>query len=188
MRAARNRLKLIAALAIFAALTPFEPTHLVASTDSVSKLDPVLQVRATQRTGSSRVIIRRSAVGALSNFVPLLQRTAGTSIGRQLTSISSHVAVVPNAALRLLASSPFVERISLDRDITGAMERTRITVGASAVREEFGYDGSGIGVAIIDSGITAWHDDLSDPAARKLARERILSVIDAYRAPAGAAR
>jgi serine protease AprX len=162
MGAARNRLKFIAALSILAALVPLDPTQLVASTDILTKLDPVLQVRATQWTGSSRVIIRRSAVAALSNVVPLIQRSAGAWLGRQLTSISSHVAVVPNAALRGLAASPFIERISLDRDIAGAMERTGITVGASAVREEFGYDGSGVGVAIVDSGITAWHDDLSE--------------------------
>jgi serine protease AprX len=72
------------------------------------------------------------------------------------------VAVVPNVALRGLAASPFIERISLDRDVAGAMERTGVTVGASAVQEQFGYDGAGIGVAIIDSGITAWHDDLSE--------------------------
>jgi serine protease AprX len=171
MSAARKRLKFIAALSLLAALIPVEPTHLVASTDSLAKLDPVLQVLANQGTGSSRVIIRRSAVGALSTVVPLIQRIAGAAIGRQLTGISSHVAVVPNAALRGLAASPFVERISLDRDIAGAMERTRITVGATAAREEFGYDGSGVGIAIIDSGITAWHDDLSeDGTGQRVAR------------------
>ncbi len=161
MGAARNQLKFIAALSILAALVPFDATHLVASTDISAKLDAVLQARATQQTGMSRVIIRRSAVGALSNVMPLIQRTAGAAIGRQLSSIASHVAVVPNAALRGLAASPFIERISLDRDVAGAMERTRITVGAAAVHEQYGYDGSGVGIAIIDSGITAWHDDLS---------------------------
>jgi serine protease AprX len=72
------------------------------------------------------------------------------------------VAIVPNAALERLAGSPFVEQISLDRVVVGAMERTGHTVGAAAVRDEHGYDGAGVGVAIIDSGITAWHDDLTD--------------------------
>jgi serine protease AprX len=42
------------------------------------------------------------------------------------------------------------------------MERTSSTVGAGAVRQELGYDGAGVGVAIIDSGSAAYLDDLSD--------------------------
>ena len=37
----------------------------------------------------------------------------------------------------------------------------RSTVGARAVQETLGYTGAGIGVAVIDSGITSWHDDLT---------------------------
>jgi serine protease AprX len=40
------------------------------------------------------------------------------------------------------------------------MERTGATIGATFVRQHLGYDGSGIGVAIVDSGVTSWHDDL----------------------------
>ena len=46
------------------------------------------------------------------------------------------------------------------------MERTAATIGATAVRESLGYDGSGVGVAIIDSGVTSWHDDLASGEAR----------------------
>src|SRR5439155_9519948 len=45
--------------------------------------------------------------------------------------------------------------------IAGATERTGATIGATAVRSDFGYDGTGVGVAVIDSGITPWHDDLA---------------------------
>ena len=34
------------------------------------------------------------------------------------------------------------------------------TIGATWVRENLGFDGAGVGVAIIDSGVTSWHDDL----------------------------
>jgi len=37
-------------------------------------------------------------------------------------------------------------------------------IGAAAIRQELGYDGAGIGVAIIDSGVFAAHPDLIDPA------------------------
>ena len=41
------------------------------------------------------------------------------------------------------------------------MNRVAVTVGARAVQETLGYTGAGIGVAVIDSGITTWHDDLT---------------------------
>ena len=69
---------------------------------------------------------------------------------------------MPNAALRVLAASPLVDRVSLDRVVVGAMDRTGATVGAVTARQDLGVDGAGVGVAVIDSGITSWHDDLSD--------------------------
>ena len=42
------------------------------------------------------------------------------------------------------------------------MDQTAETVGAVAARQEFDVDGAGVGVAVIDSGITAWHDDLGN--------------------------
>ena len=48
----------------------------------------------------------------------------------------------------------------MDRLILAMAERTNATIGAAAVRQTFGYDGTGVGVAVIDSGVTAWHDDL----------------------------
>ena len=47
----------------------------------------------------------------------------------------------------------------------GHSDHTATAVGAAAAREEYGYDGNGITVAVIDSGITPWHDDLADPDA-----------------------
>ncbi|OLD21006.1 MAG: hypothetical protein AUJ01_03105 [Acidobacteria bacterium 13_1_40CM_3_65_5] len=90
---------------------------------------------------------------------------------------------MPNVSLPLLAANPLVARLSLDRVIAGAMERTAATVGATAAREQFGYDGSGIGVAIIDSGVTPWHDDLSDPAAGGSQRvDRFVDFVDGRQA------
>ena len=38
------------------------------------------------------------------------------------------------------------------------------TIGSTAIRQYTGYDGYGVGVAVIDSGVTPWHDDLTDMA------------------------
>ncbi len=144
-----------------AALTPVESTHVAAFTDASSKMDAGLNARANLPTGQSRVIIRFDASVPLPRIAALVQLT-GAQLGRPLTGINAHVAVVPNALLRALASNPLVARISLDRDVVGVNERTGATVGAAAIREQLGYDGAGIGIAIVDSGITAWHDDLTD--------------------------
>ena len=155
------RTKFLAVLAVLAALTPVESTHVAAFTDASSKLDAVLNARANLPTGQSRVIIRSAAGVPLPRIAALAQFT-GAQLGRSLAGVNGYVAVVPNARLRALASNPLVARISLDREIVGVNERTGATVGAAAIREQLGYDGAGIGIAIVDSGITAWHDDLTD--------------------------
>ena len=102
-------------------------------------------------------------IGRATGIRPIA-RCGGGTLRRKLRSIRSQVMVVPNAGLPRLAASPFVERVSLDRPVAGAMEATGAAIGATAIRQSLGYDGAGIGVAIIDSGITPWHDDLTDPA------------------------
>ena len=148
-------------LLALAILTPLDATHLAASPDALRKLDRVLQARTRQLSGSSRVIVRTGPT-ASPNGIGSLIRGAGGIPGRELSTSASYVATVPNAVLRMLAASPHVERVSLDRDVVGAMERTGTTVGAVAVRQDLGFDGAGVSVAVIDSGITNWHDDLSD--------------------------
>ena len=94
---------------------------------------------------------------------------AGGALGRSLPLINAVVADVPNNALRALGGNLLIAHISLDRHVTGSMERTGATVGATAVRQELGYDGAGIGVAIIDSGIRhlARRSCATDPAAAR---------------------
>ena len=48
-----------------------------------------------------------------------------------------------------------------DRPVTATMARTTATIGAAWVRDALGYDGTGVAVAIVDSGVTSWHDDLT---------------------------
>lgn len=161
LSAALMRKRFIAALVAIAAFTPFEATHIAAFADASSKLDAVLKSRAHQHTGRSRVIVRPTAGVPVQAIGPIIHNVGG-SLGRRLPTSAGHVAVVPNSALRALAGNPFVSRVSLDREVVGVMERTAAAVGAVSARQDFGYDGAGIGVAIVDSGITAWHDDLSD--------------------------
>ena len=129
----------------------------------LAKLDPLLQPRASLLTGRSRIIIRASSAGTAGLLIPIVQ-LAGGAPGRSLPVIDGVVADVPNAALPGLAANALVGHISMDRRVAGSMERTGATVGATAVRQDLGFDGSGVGVAIIDSGSRATLDDLTDPS------------------------
>ena len=128
---------------------------------SIAKIDRLAQRRIPLLTESSRVIVQAVDLQSLASLRPIIAQ-AGGMFHRKLSLINAEVIDLPNAALSKVASSPLVAHIHLDRLVVGAMERTGATVGATAVRQELGYDGSGVGVAIIDSGVTSWHDDLTD--------------------------
>jgi len=154
-----RRLLILAAL-----LFAFASVAYAAGQDSfLPKLDPELQQRARTPQGHSRVILRLTP-GANPQLA--IQRARGT-LGRRLVSVDGQVADVPDAALDALSRLPGVSSISLDRRVQGTLERTGATVGATYVRSAFGLDGTGVGVAIVDSGVANWHDDLgSDRVTR----------------------
>ena len=84
--------------------------------------------------------------------------------------------------LRRLADHPAIQSIHYDRPTSGKMNRAAVTVGARAVQWELGYTGAGIGVAVIDSGITSWHDDLgyhgSSSQVRTMSGQRVVDFVD----------
>jgi serine protease AprX len=124
-----------------------------------ARLGPLARA-AAGRADMVRVIVRAPNSEALTQLLPTLGQQASVRVGRRLQIINAIVIEIPGTALEGLSQNPLVEEISVDRDAHGLTERTAATIGASAVRRDLGLDGSGIGVAVIDSGITGWHDDL----------------------------
>lgn len=68
---------------------------------------------------------------------------------------------VPANRLMALASDPEVAYVSPNRPLSSAADYTEATVGAN-VAQSYGLDGTGVTVAVIDSGISD-HPDLHDP-------------------------
>jgi serine protease AprX len=136
----------------------------VAAQDVSPRLGPLARA-AANRPDVTQVILRTAAPESLADVLPAIEQ-AGGRIGRRLPIINGVVLTISGNALDGLARNPLVEQVSLDRAAYGAMERTGVTIGATAIRQQLGYDGSGIGVAVIDSGVTMWHDDLDGSAGR----------------------
>jgi serine protease AprX len=124
------------------------------------KIGPLATRRASLASGTSQVIVRATDEASRPALGTAIAQAGGT-VHRALPIINGYVAEIPNAALNGLANNPFVEHVALDRVVLGTIERTGATIGSTAARQDLGYDGSGVGVAVIDSGVTAWHDDLT---------------------------
>ena len=61
---------------------------------------------------------------------------------------------MPEPALEALAEAPRCPPSGSTGRVHGTLERTGAAIGATWVRENLGVDGAGVGVAIIDSGVT----------------------------------
>src|SRR6185503_15476923 len=85
----------------------------------------------------------------------------GGSIQRKFNSINGLAAKVPAARLRELANRADVFRISPNRLVARAASLLEQETGADGVRGGMGsiggLDGSGVGIAILDSGIMSTH-------------------------------
>jgi len=130
--------------------------------NSGASLDPVLRTRARQLTGRSRVIVEYRGIADGRAVTAVRGR-----VGRKLAGGQFLIADVDNIGLSALAADPRVARVSLDRDTFTTMERTATAVGAQSARTDYGVTGRGIGIVIIDSGITGMNDDLLVDASGK---------------------
>ena len=98
----------------------------------------------------------------------------------KLDIINGVVLDVPNHVLKRLEAHPSVFRVHHNRPIATHNYRTAVTVGARTVQQYLGYTGAGIGVAVIDSGVTTWHDDLTNASAQlyPYGNQRVTKFVD----------
>jgi subtilisin family serine protease len=138
-----------------------------------AKFDGELQKRAQRHTGTTRVIIEMNAGHEAS--AEELKRLGGV-LGRKLRSINGQVADVPNSLLRWIERHPGFAKVTYDRPIAAENYRTSVTTGALAARLDFGLSGQGVGIALIDSGITSWSNDLMGAGA--YGNQRVTKFVD----------
>lgn len=113
--------------------------------------------RPGRQPGHIGVIIQSSRDDAV---VAAIGRLGGRVAG-QLKHVGAIAADLPASRLAALRGAPGVESVSLDRPMAGALDLTAAVVGAGWVYDNLALDGTGIGVAIVDSGVARSHNDLA---------------------------
>ncbi len=143
------------------------------------KLSPELRSLADgSQPGSVNVIVQQegttqqSLLGSIFNLVNVVVRLGGR-VTRSFGILGAVSARVPARSLRELASRSEVRYVSLDRTLV-AGGHVETTTGTAAVRTQTGsallgllqttttLDGSGVGIAVIDSGLDARHEVFRD--------------------------
>jgi serine protease AprX len=130
---------------------------------AASRLDRILSIRARQLTGRSRVIVEFVGAADVRSITSAHGVTARTMRGRPAL-----VADINNLDLTTLAKDPRVARVMADRPAFAMLERTATAIGVhgtSLATGDVPETGRGVGIAVIDSGVNAQHDDLWRSAA-----------------------
>ena len=115
----------------------------------------------------------RAATGAAWRQTRLIVRLNGKPLPPELQVyrrahldlIDAWVLEMPDSALNLVAQHPDVADAHFDRAVWATDYLSTRSTGADAVWQSMGYTGRNVGVAVIDSGITDWHDDLTNKIA-----------------------
>lgn len=160
-------------------------TRLPARADIVSaKSDQFLpnHLKTAKRTDWIHVILQiNSSVGESKHqqhkdFTAEEQqiRSLGGDIVQRLPLINALAVRIPAQQMAALASLPFVLHLSEDVTVHKHDDFTRTHTGANVALQQYGLDGTGITVAVLDSGIYP-HQDLNNPST---GASRILANVD----------
>ncbi len=138
----------------------------VTASADISKISPDLQPLLNDRTRTVDVIVQYNSppqtcsAGFLGALVCTVVNVAGGLVKTVFSLLNAVTATLTIGDVITTSNQSNVSYISLDRTVTGALDYSSGAVGAASAAAQYGLDGSGIGIAIIDSGIYP-HPDLA---------------------------
>ncbi|MFZ0796674.1 MAG: S8 family peptidase [Terriglobales bacterium] len=148
------------ALVVLSAI-PSSATGKPVLNSQTSKFSRDLQ-SAAGGNGMVTVIVQHRQMPTSAHLKSL--QDAGATIKSQFHTIRAVTMTVPASMLAVLANDPNVAYITPDRQMSLTAtnnEEFATAVEANVASWQFGFDGTGVGVAVIDSGIAA-HPDLNN--------------------------
>jgi serine protease AprX len=164
----RPRRRLLAAtltLALVCAAIPIGRTH-ADNPAPISKLSLALQQALNSNVSqvwqdTSRQTVRAlvQSNGPVTSSLTRAITSAGGSVVRQFTSINGVLVDLPRNRLLTIAARSDVERISADHLAQQSSSHLEVATGADRARTYGNLDGTGVGIAILDSGIMAGHSE-----------------------------
>ena len=121
--------------------------------------DPVAKVAAAGARADQQKMQLRAVTSQQAAFTRVLNGQGGKVLGATQIALNTVFAEIDASALSRLAANPNVAFIRLVRDFEKDLSETVPYIGATAV-QGMGYDGTGVRVAVLDSGIDYLHANL----------------------------
>jgi serine protease AprX len=119
------------------------------------------KLRSSAADDLVRVIIQTHGRPSSTHFNRLHKR--GGAVGRTHSAIRGYSATIPASQILDFAGDPEIERVSLDAPVQAHLDVAYKAIRAdAALLSTGGLDGSGVGVAVIDTGVQG-HVDLLRP-------------------------
>ena len=117
---------------------------------------------APPSAGASLEIYNEHIKKTTDKVLTFAPNKADFRLKRRFLSVNAIAAEVTLNGLHQLSNAPEVKFIGLDVGGQGALNEARPQVNISSVRQQYGYTGKGVEVAILDTGIDTDHGDLQD--------------------------
>ena len=145
--------------------------------DAYRKLSPDLQAALTSTTLTDSSWVKETANGRLLKLLVLSYDTvdpdlkslrqaildANGSVYYRFSSVNGLLVMLPAANVVSIARRSDVEVMSPNRPTVRTSSLVEATTGADAVRAlPAGFDGTGVGIAVMDSGVMAAHKSFAD--------------------------